>query len=175
LELIPHFSNRPPQPHLFYPGDQSGRLDAQVPQLGGTEQITQTFPNRRPFVDYADNRAILIHGLAPGTPPNLSGKQAERFVSRIIQSRIDRIEQFFFVERFVQKRHRSSFKGLGSPIVILVRGDKDERYLRAGQNHVTLELESAHAMHPHIEDQAACLLHLIGPQERFRRGKTLHP
>jgi hypothetical protein len=103
LGLIPHFSNRPPQPHLFYPGDQSGRLDAQVPQLGGTEQITQTFPNRRPFVDYADNRAILIHGLAPGTPPNLSGKQAERFVSRIIQSRIDRIEQFF------------SWKGLSFP------------------------------------------------------------
>jgi hypothetical protein len=58
------------------------------------------------------------------TRPTLSRQQAELFVSGILHSRIDRIEQFLFVERLVQKCHRSSFKGLGSPNLILVRCDK---------------------------------------------------
>src|SRR5215469_1502769 len=51
--------------------------------------------------------------------------------------------------------------------------DKDDREVRVGSNHLTLKLESAHARHAHIENQAVRLMHLIRLQERFRRREPL--
>jgi hypothetical protein len=75
----------------------------------------------------------------------------------------------------VQKRQRARFKGLRSPIVIFVRGDKDDRQVRVGPSQQTLELESAHVRHAHIENHPARFMQLIRPQERFRRRKPLRP
>jgi hypothetical protein len=73
----------------------------------------------------------------------------------------------------VQKRHRASFKGLGSLSVIFVRRDKDNWYGQFGRSHVTLKFRSAHPGHAHVENQAARLRHMIRIQERFRRRITL--
>jgi hypothetical protein len=91
--------------------------------------------------------------------------------SRLFEGRVNRIEQLFLVKWFVQKSHRASVKGYGSLSVISMRGDKDDRYVRVGPSHLTLELGSAHARHAHVENQATRLMHLVRIQERSAEEK----
>ena len=44
-----------------------------------------------------------------------------------------------------------------------------------GRNQLTLEIQSAQARHPHIKNQARCIVQLIRIQKRFRRRETLCP
>jgi len=91
----------------------------------------------------------------------------------MLESRIYRMEQFFLAERFVQKGHRAGFESSRSRIVICVRGDEDDRDSPIGDYHLTLELESVHAGHPHVKNQACRIVRLIRTQKRVRRRETL--
>jgi hypothetical protein len=91
------------------------------------------------------------------------------------ESYIYRIEQFFLVERFVQKSHRAGFDGLRARIVICVRCNEDDWDLPVGRNDLTLQIESAHAGHSDIENQACRIARLTRTQKRFRRRETLSP
>jgi hypothetical protein len=95
-------------------------------------------------------------------------------VSRMFESRIYGTEEILLAAGFVQKGHRASCKGTLSRIVIGVRRDEDDRDAPVRLHQLTLELESVHASHPHIENQARRLVRLIRLQERFRRRETLH-
>jgi hypothetical protein len=93
----------------------------------------------------------------------------------MLESRIYRIEEFFLAERFVQKGYRAGFEGARAGIVICVRGDEDDRDSPVGRNHLTLEIESVHAGHSHVENQACRIARLIRTQKRVRRRETLRP
>src|ERR1700752_539445 len=96
----------------------------------------------------------------------VSGKQ---LASRMLESRIYRIEEFFLAERFVQKGYRAGFERARAGIVICVRGDENDRDSPVGRNHLTLEIESVHAGHSHVENQACRIARLIRTQKRVRR------
>jgi hypothetical protein len=92
----------------------------------------------------------------------------------MFENRIYGIEEILLAAGFVQKGHRTGCKGALSRIVIGVRRDEDDRDVPVRRHELTLELESVHARHPHIENQACRLVRVIRLQERFRRRETLH-
>ena len=93
----------------------------------------------------------------------------------MLESHIYRMEEFFLAKRFVQKRHRAGFEGPLARAVICVRGNEDNRDPPVGRNDLTLQIESVHARHSHIENQACRIARLIRTQKRFRRRETLRP
>jgi hypothetical protein len=93
----------------------------------------------------------------------------------MVKSRVYCLKQRLFPEGFVQKVHRAAFKRSLSRVVIDMRGDEDDRDIGVVRYQLTLKLESVHAGHPDIENQASRIARLIRTQERFRRRKTLRP
>ncbi|HVO91224.1 MAG TPA: hypothetical protein VMT22_00195 [Terriglobales bacterium] len=77
------------------------------------------------------------------------------------------------MEWFVQKSHGSGFKGARTGVIVCVRCNEDDRDLPVGRNDLTLQIESTHAGHSHVENQAFRITRLIRTQERLRRRETL--
>jgi hypothetical protein len=93
----------------------------------------------------------------------------------MLESRIYRMEEVILAAWFVQKGHRAGFEGSRSRLVVGVGRNEDDRDLPVGRNDLTLELESVHARHPDVENQACRFARVIRTQERFRRRETLRP
>ena len=72
----------------------------------------------------------------------------------MIESRIYRFKQRFFSARLVQKSHRTGRERSRPGIVVCVRRDENDRNLRVGGSQLTLKIQSTHAWHPHIKNQA---------------------
>jgi hypothetical protein len=71
------------------------------------------------------------------------------------------LTQFFLAEGFGQKIHRAGGQGLRARVVVGMGRDEDDRDRPVGRTQLTLELEAAHARHPHIENQACCVRYVI--------------
>jgi hypothetical protein len=84
------------------------------------------------------------------------------------------MEEILLAAGFGQKGHRAGGKGARSRVIIAIRRDEDDWDAPLRRHQLTLELESAHARHPHIENQAGRLGRVMCLQERFRRRKALH-
>jgi hypothetical protein len=65
------------------------------------------------------------------------------------------------MEWFVQKSHRAGFESSLARNVICVRRNEDDRDSPVIHNYSTLELEPIHARHPHIDNQARRIVHVI--------------
>jgi hypothetical protein len=79
----------------------------------------------------------------------------------MFESPIYCIEEVFLAKGFIQKIHRAGLKGSRSRVAICVGRDEDDRYMPVGRNHLTLELESVHARHSHVENHACRIMRLI--------------
>src|SRR5262245_12922130 len=130
-------------------------------------------------VDWSSS-TTKTHGLSSRmtAPPGRVGPPYQHqhitlVVSRMFESRIYGIEEILLAAGFVQKGHRAGGKGACARVVIGMRRDEDDRDAPVHRIQMTLEIESVHASHPHIENQAGCLVRLICLQERFRRRETL--
>jgi hypothetical protein len=92
----------------------------------------------------------------------------------MLERRIYGMEEILLAAGFVQKGHCAGCKGVRSRLVIGVRRDEDDREAPVRRHQLTLELETVHARHSHIENQARRLVRVMRLQERFRRRETLH-
>ena len=86
----------------------------------------------------------------------------------MFKRRLYGIEEILLVAGFIQKGHCAGGKGTSSRVVIGICRDEDDRDAPICRHQLTLELESVHARHPHIENQARRLVRVIRLQERFR-------
>jgi len=91
----------------------------------------------------------------------------------MIESRIYRFKQRFFSARLVQKSHRTGRQRSRPGIVVCVRCDENDRDLRVGGSQLTLKLQSTHAWHPHIKNQAIRVVQFIRIQELVGRRETV--
>ena len=72
----------------------------------------------------------------------------------MIESRIYCFKQRFFFARLVQKSHRTGRQRSRPGIVVCVRCDENDRNPRIRRPQLTLKIQSTHAWHPHIKNQA---------------------
>src|SRR5262252_2615491 len=130
-------------------------------------------------VDWSSS-TTKTHGLSARmtAPPGRVGPPYQHqhitlVVSRMFESRIYGIEEVLLAAGFVQKGHRAGGKGACARVVIGMRRDEDDRDAPVRCIQLTLELESVHTRHPHIENQACRLVRVLRLQERFSRRETL--
>src|SRR5207245_6648406 len=103
-----------------------------------------------------------------GVRPPSQHQHITLLVSRMFERRIYGMEEILLAAGFGQKGHRAGGKGARSRVVIGIRRDEDDRDTPVRRHQLTLELESVHARHPHIENQAGRLVRVMRMQERFR-------
>jgi len=96
---------------------------------------------------------------------------------RVPSNRIHRGEQVPAVERLRQKCHRPGIERAPTRLPVAVGGEDDDGKLVAVVDQPLLELQTVHAWHPKIQNQAFGRDHAIGSEEVLRRGEGghLHP
>jgi hypothetical protein len=72
------------------------------------------------------------------------------------------------MEWFVQKSDGAGGEGARARNVICVRRNEDDWNLPFGRNDLTLQIETAHAGHSDVENQACSIARLIRTQKRLR-------
>jgi hypothetical protein len=91
----------------------------------------------------------------------------------MIESRIYCLKQRFFFARLVQKSHRTGRERPRPRFIVFVRRDENDRDLRVGGSQLTLKIQSTHAWHPHIKNQAIRIVQFIRIQELVGRRETV--
>jgi hypothetical protein len=81
---------------------------------------------------------------------------------------MNRPEQDFIAEGFVQKVNRAGSQGARPRRGIAMAGDEDDRNQAMGRSQLLLQLQAAHPRHPQVDDQAGRGLPLTGMQKVLR-------
>jgi hypothetical protein len=91
----------------------------------------------------------------------------------MIESRMYCFQQRFFSARLVQKSHRTGRERSRPRVVVFVRRDENDRDARVGGSQLTLKIQSTHAGHAHIKNQAIRIVQFIRIQELLGRSEAV--
>lgn len=85
----------------------------------------------------------------------------------VIEGLIEAVDETFVVKRFAQKAEGSGLHGLGLDLLLEIRGDKNDRHAAAVGDQAVLQVDSAHAGHMQIGNQAGRTPPMVGLQVFF--------
>jgi hypothetical protein len=81
----------------------------------------------------------------------------------------------FVVKWFVQECHGPGLHRSSTSFFIVISSDENNRNSTACRSQLALQLQSVHARHLNVNDEARSIVQLFGLQETFARFKGSHP